>query len=164
MRGFVDRILASEQCAAPGFEPLALRQHDKLGRGKFLAQRLKKGRIARHASDQQHAPQGGLSFLEERDNLAGHAFVQRLQDVSGRGFVAIELVRHIGFAMHRAARCQRDHLSRRREADRRVDVHPHPADQLHEEFTAAGRTLVVRQDIGYSSTGERIDQKRFAAQ
>ncbi len=35
---------------------------------------------------------------------------------------------------------------------------------MHEEFTAARRTLVVRQDIGYSSTGERIDQKRFAAQ
>ena len=30
VRGFVEGILASEQCAAPRFEPLALRQHDKL--------------------------------------------------------------------------------------------------------------------------------------
>ena len=48
--------------------------------------------------------------------------------------------------------------------DRLVDVESHPADQLHEELTAARRTFVVRQNIGDRSVCEHVHQKRFATQ
>ena len=103
VRGFVKRLVAREQCAAPLFKPRALWQSNELGMSELPAQCLQQGSVARHSSDQQHAPQPCLPLLQQRDNFTGHAIVQRLQDVRGSRFVAVELMRYVRLAMHRAA-------------------------------------------------------------
>lgn len=103
MRGSVDRIVTREQCGPPCFEPGAFWEHDELSSGQLLAKSSYHGFVAGHASDQQHAPQRAPALIEERNYFAGHAVVQRGQDVSGRSLVAIELMRHVGLAMHGAA-------------------------------------------------------------
>ena len=77
-------VIAREQGGTPSFEPGTLREHDELRRGQLLAQRGDHGRVARHAADQQHAPQFALPFLQQRDHFVRHAVMQRVQDVLGQ--------------------------------------------------------------------------------
>ena len=100
LRGFVQRLVASEQGRAPSFEPRTLGQHDQLRAGKFSAQCRQQCGITGHATDQQHPAQRMLPFLQERDHLICHAVVERVQDVRSSSLVAVELVRDVGLAVH----------------------------------------------------------------
>ena len=164
VRRGVKRLVPRQQRAAPGLEPRALRDHGKLRGGEFLAQRRHHRVVAGETADQQHPPQLALRLLQERHHLARHDVMQRAQNVLGRRFLPVELVRDVGFAVDRAAGGQRHHLPLERAPNRLLETQPHPANLLHEKLAAAGGALVVREDIGDPSRRQKIDQERLSAQ
>ena len=87
-----------------------------------------------------------------------------MQNVLRRGFLPVELVRDVRFAVDRAAGGQRHHLPLERAPDGFLQAESHPANLLHEELPAAGGAFVVRQDIGDPSVRQEINQKGLSAQ
>ena len=130
----------------------------------LLAQRRQHGGIAGQAADQEHPLELALAFLQKRDHLARHAVVQRVQNVLRRGFIPVELVGDVGFAVYRAAGSQRHHPARKRTPDSFLEAESHPANLLHKKPAAAGGALVVREHVDDPLMGDQINQERLAAQ
>ena len=105
-----------------------------------------------------------MALLQQGDDFIRHAIVQRVEDVGGRGLVAIELVGDVRFAVHRTAGGQWHDLALKREPDRIVHAESHPADVLKEELAATRRAFVMRQDINHLPFREDINKKRLSAQ
>ncbi len=155
IKGFV----AGEQGASPRLEPGALREHDEFGPGKLPAERGENRGIVRDTAGQQDAAEFAPPLFEQSDHFIGHAVVQRVEDVLDRGFIAVELVRNVRFAMNRAARGQRHDLAIEGTADCLVDAKPHAANLLHKELAAAGGAFVVREDVTDSSGRDQVNQE-----
>lgn len=89
--------------------------------------------------------------------------MQGVEDILHSGFVAVELVRNVGFAVNGTARSQRHHFPLERSPDRLFQTEPHSPDLLDEELAAARGTLVMRQDVDDPAAGNNVSQKGFPA-